>query len=771
VIQGYPDNVSAFPRDTINFHVATDAPQFCIAFYRQGQTLIDTGVVTAWFIGAPGENHDAGQDFGEDATREDGQAVAGWAAYPFQIPDWSTGVYIAMFIEGDGADNPNPVQQPPLDVSTPDARTGKALIVVKNPAPGYDSQLLYKLPLFTYQMYNMTFYQGVDGQMHAAAGYGFTNYFTGQPAYAGPVTMRRPGGGTGGTPWDSVFFGPIGANGVQTGNLDPFDPTLRQTFVHWDAKMIAWLEGEGYRVDYCTDMDIHNDTDGTLLRAYALVLSVGHDEYYSTNMRDHLEAFIAAGGNIAFFSGNTCYYYLYFPTTDASGDPDPRFISRNDTWVNNGRPEDSLTGVGFRNGGERNYPAPDNNQKVGYTVQNTDLWPFENTGLADGDTFGRDLSIVGYECDGTPYDHAAAKPVSPSFVAGNNTPQGLQILGTGVVASWGGNQAGSATMAMYTNSGTAFTGATTDWPRLLASGDAATQMITRNVIDRLGGDPKGVADLADAENVIACDGFFSAGDGIRHAVFATIEGAISELRYTPDGGISTGMSITLDGVVDIAGFASDDQMRHVIAIDSDGSVWDITWADLAPPVISLARNIAGAVCVAGFYTPDDSCCHAIVGTRTGDVFEVYYQGDPGPLSPRVMLNSFSDVVDVGGFYSPDDGYRHAIVATGDGRVSEIYYGQFGVSQTPIAWIPDLTRLSAYYADGDAFFARRVQVLTSGAQVHEVRYDPRFGVLRAVLTNPGPLIDLGGFYSADDGFCHAIFAPTHGGIEELYMDAS
>jgi hypothetical protein len=47
-----------------------------------------------------------------------------------------------------------------------------------------------------------------------------------------------------------------------------------------------------------------------MLASYKLVLSVGHDEYWSTPMRDNLEAFIGKGGNVAFFSGNTCCWQV-----------------------------------------------------------------------------------------------------------------------------------------------------------------------------------------------------------------------------------------------------------------------------------------------------------------------------------------------------------------------------------------------------------------------------------------------------------------------------
>lgn len=45
---------------------------------------------------------------------------------------------------------------------------------------------------------------------------------------------RRAGGfpATGGIPWDIA-------------NFDPFDPTPRQTFAHWDALFLAWLDRDG----------------------------------------------------------------------------------------------------------------------------------------------------------------------------------------------------------------------------------------------------------------------------------------------------------------------------------------------------------------------------------------------------------------------------------------------------------------------------------------------------------------------------------------------
>ena len=99
---------------------------------------------------------------------------------------------------------------------------------------------------------------------------------------------------------------------------------------------------------------------------YKLVLSVGHDEYWSAPMRDHLEAFIGKGGNVAFFSGNTCCWQVrseddgtaltcwkqqYQRWTRSARTGDHRRLST--LWSHHlvSRPENQLTGVGFLFGG------------------------------------------------------------------------------------------------------------------------------------------------------------------------------------------------------------------------------------------------------------------------------------------------------------------------------------------------------------------------------------------------------------------------------------
>jgi hypothetical protein len=785
MIQGYASPTSVFPGDSISFYVSTDAPQFRIDFYRQGSTLQFINS-TAWFAGVFADNHEPDGDWSKSEIRRDGKQVAAWTPSGFSVPnEWLGGVYIAMLVEGDGNGNANPNQNPPLNTGSPDGQSAKALFVVKNPSPGVQSQVLYKIPLFTYQMYNMTTYTGVDGKLHAGAGYPFndpSNPGTDTPQYW--VALGRPGGGTGGTPWDSMYF-PNAAN-ADLGNWDHLDSaSFRQTFIHWDAKMIVWLESNGYRVDYCTDLDIHNDTSGELLSHYSLVLSVGHDEYYSTEMRDNLEGFVAKGGNIAFFSGNTCYWRLYFPVKTAAGEDDQRFITRDYEWwtpttamypAAPNRPEDSLTGVGFRNAGERNDPLPaDASTYLGYTVQNTGLWPFAGSGLKDNDTFGEDLCLIGYEADGTPYSKASGRPVSPAFNPADTTPPGLVILGTADTSVWSGLAGGvpagnmAATMAIYQKNGTVFTGATTDWPRVLSLADSAAVTITRNVINRLGGTAKGLTTLTNLGSVVACDGFFTPDDKSRHAMTGIADGSVWEIYYNPQRGVSQTKVATIPGLIDLGSFYTpDDNYRHALVATDSGTLWEVFFNPQTGIGQDNLGTYQGMFRVAGFFSDDDGDRHAIVATQSGEILEVYFNPKTG--KGQAPLGQFNGIVDIGAFYSADDKNRHAIVATNDGTIYEIYYNpSSGKGQTILGTFPGVTRVSAFYIANDTFFSRRVIVWTSGGTIYQIKYSAAAGIIRTVLFAFQGVIDIGGFYSPDDGDRHVLVASNNGSIDELFFE--
>ncbi len=356
----------------------------------------------------------------------------GWVpSFAVRIPpDWPSGVYTVR-----------------LDASG--ASPAYAIFVVREAKPGRDATILFQTSLLTWEAYND--WGGFSLYTPLAPG-GMNNYV---------VSFQRP------------FKGQDG----------------RGQFLSWELPMIRWLEGSGYRVAYCTGVDLHDDPD--LPARYPLFLSVGHDEYWSREMRDHLEERIAAGGNVAFLSGNVSWWQIRFSDSrdriycykDKNRDPFYR-TDRSRVTVNwyadpVFRPENAMTGVSYRNGGYVNdhgfYPASQGHG--GYTVHRSDHWVYEGTGLSDGDTFGRAATIVGYETDGALFTWENGLPVA---TGGDGTPAGFTILGLSPASM------GNATMGLYVHpdGGTVFTAATIDWAQGLAS-DPSVARITANLLDRL----------------------------------------------------------------------------------------------------------------------------------------------------------------------------------------------------------------------------------------------------------------------------------------------
>ncbi len=465
MIRGYVEQPSPRPGESCTRRVATDAPQFRVEFYRYGDGLALRGR-SGWLPGRDAPAHLPFDDWGQPGVDLRGHELPAWPAFGFEVPaDWRSGVYIAVLVEGDGRDD----DRQAVATGTVDARDARALFVVRPAASAAAAPILYKVPLLTYHAYNL-----IDGcAFEAGTGEGHWCLYNSprpeeltQPVPAG-VNLHRPGGGTGATPYDMVS------------NPDPFDATPRQTFQHWDARFVAWLERAGYPADYCTDVDLHRDGVGQLA-PYRLLVSVGHDEYWSDPMREALDTYVDSGGNAAFFSGNTCWWRVFFHD-------DVRF-SREEFWHHTDRPENSSIGVSFRNGGERDrddFPIP-----VGYRAQHTDHWLYRGTGLRDGDEFGQGPHeyLIGYECDGAEFDRAdlhAGRPVRPT--GSDGTPADFTILAVGDTraSGWGfGN--GAATMGVFRRHGTVFNAATTDWARLLTAGTTPVlDQITRNVLDRL----------------------------------------------------------------------------------------------------------------------------------------------------------------------------------------------------------------------------------------------------------------------------------------------
>ena len=233
-------------------------------------------------------------------------------------------------------------------------------------------------------------------------------------------------------------------------------------------------------------------------------------------MRDHLESFIASGGNVAFFSGNTAFWQvrsegmgraLVCHKQDYREDPFYR-SGRHDLlatmWCHRlvKRPENHLTGVSWAYGGYRRFFEHFVDGVGAYTIHRPDHWIFAGTGLERGDLLGEKHAIVSYECDGCQFELKNGLPV-PTHRDG--TPETFEILGSalaalstrdnsiGIVtdALYGEGtgvkhpQPGAAVLGSYTRGGTVVTSGCTNWPHGLRGGDETVELITRNILDRL----------------------------------------------------------------------------------------------------------------------------------------------------------------------------------------------------------------------------------------------------------------------------------------------
>jgi hypothetical protein len=69
---------------------------------------------------------------------------------------------------------------------------------------------------------------------------------------------------------------------------------------------IKWLERQGYNLSYLTMQDVHEHP--AWLTSYGAVLSGGHNEYWTREMRDGIEAALASGVGLAFLGANAAYW-------------------------------------------------------------------------------------------------------------------------------------------------------------------------------------------------------------------------------------------------------------------------------------------------------------------------------------------------------------------------------------------------------------------------------------------------------------------------------
>ncbi len=441
---GYASATSVVQGGQIDFHISANVTAYDLRVYRLSSITGEELRLTVNNL--PGQSYACGPA-GVPAGQEGVALGCNWpVAYTLNVPaNWPAGVYAAnLLTQGEY----------PLDYGS------YILFVVTEDQPAAQTDTVFVYPTATLQAYNA---------------YGGWSFYTTPPARR--ITFDRP--------------------------YKLCDPINYGCSDDWSMPMARWLALEGYAVDYIASEDLHNDPN--VLHQYRLAIIAGHDEYWSQEMRDHLDAFSDAGGNVAIFSGNTVFRQVRYTDNgrtlvcymgDYEQDPlygvdNQRVATEFDRLPVPNWPENPTTGTRWHAGGYI-YAPPGGV----FTVYRTDHWVFANTGLTDGALLRYETQKE-IEVDGALFTWQNGLPV---VTGADQTPLDFLILGVQASSS------GHATMGVFTRpgGGTVFNAATIGWPRGLwpdknPDGYAAVRQITRNVLERLRSGPLPPRPIADVQ--------------------------------------------------------------------------------------------------------------------------------------------------------------------------------------------------------------------------------------------------------------------------------
>ena len=181
------------------------------------------------------------------------------------------------------------------------------------------SDFLFQASVTTWQAYNYwprDWYPNTDWR----AG---RSLYTGPPSEPASWGPEIPEGHVNGRQARAVSFNrPYAAD-----NNSPYY-TAGQFFIRGEYNMVRWMEKEGYDVTYTTDVDTDAATDitnGPLSPGrHKVFLSVGHDEYWSWQMRDNLEQARNRSSqplNVGWFGANNSHWQVRFANSSPASGP------------------------------------------------------------------------------------------------------------------------------------------------------------------------------------------------------------------------------------------------------------------------------------------------------------------------------------------------------------------------------------------------------------------------------------------------------------------
>lgn len=307
-------------------------------------------------------------------------------------------------------------------------------------------------------------------------------------------------------------------NGYSRHHAEAFWATYERPFT-------VWAERSGYIMHHLTQHDLHSDPEA--LSGYRCAVIVGHDEYWSWEMRDRIDAFVQAGNSLARFAGNflwqvrledannsqICYKD---PSFDPMKDIDPSRVTTAWDWPRIGRPGAHTMGLTGAAGIYGRYGNTTPRSSGGFTIYRPEHWSLQGTDLYYGDVFGEaPICVAGFELDGCDYTFRKGLPYATGadgasrdleIIAMTPTVRGAHDHWAGTVAinapveevngileamygetipDYLDTEYGAGMIAVYhQGAGIVFNAASCEWVSGLIHNDFFTEKITKNVLDR-----------------------------------------------------------------------------------------------------------------------------------------------------------------------------------------------------------------------------------------------------------------------------------------------
>lgn len=503
-IWGYAGQTSYAPGDTVRLHVSTTAKTFDVEIKRDG----GVAEIVALIEGVSGEY----QETPPKAYRSgcNWNPIVSWT-----IPDNArSGGYVVSF-RITGRDGQAIEQQ--------------AFFIVRGGQR--KSSIVLIAATATWNAYNdwggANHYEGIDGENG--------------DQFSPVLSMRRPWAR--GLIWlpegaPRIPHHGLGANAVP--RYPNFEYALAQGFgkyyaaagwASYERHFVRWAEQNDISVDVICQTDLHRDPD--CLNRYKCAAIVGHDEYWSRDMREHLDAWVEKGGNVARFGANyfwqirlegdlstqVCYKYCAEDADPLRGSDQAHLITTSWEHPLVNFPGASTMGLNGTHGVYVGVGGLMPRGQTGFTVYRPEHWVFEGADVYFGDMLGADAGIYGYEVDGVDFSFVEGRPV-PTHSDG--APQSLKILAMGpaalveedhshpgtnlyagpadaefVAATRHGEvtpktveqvRYGAGMMAIFQRGeGEVFNAASCEWVMGLVRRDVSTERITRNVLLRFSG--------------------------------------------------------------------------------------------------------------------------------------------------------------------------------------------------------------------------------------------------------------------------------------------